>query len=77
MVRLGGESRRMAGRMSANARILIAHVDTNHCIPTTPFSKFIWDTCEPIPKPKFPIFPNPTPQPCGLALRYRSAMGQQ
>ena len=30
----------MAGRMSANARILTALVGTNHCIPTTPFSKF-------------------------------------
>ena len=40
MVRLGRESRRVAaGRMSANARLLIALVGTNHCIPilVTPF----------------------------------------
>ena len=33
LVRLGRESRRMAGRMSANARILTALIGTNHCIP--------------------------------------------
>ena len=35
---------RWAGRMSANTRLLITLVGTNHCLPTTPFSKFHWVT---------------------------------
>ena len=52
-----------------------APVGANHCRPIPPFSKFLWDMCGRISI--FPIFPYHTPQPCGLALRYRSAMGWQ